>query len=464
MVITFSPPGSQAPSSSEVEMEWEPTTSEDAAPRLLLDRDNVIPDSQEDQDDVFSPLPKGTMIPDSEEDSNMTLTHVLAKRLYDQYQMHLSDLGAENESDIWALVLKPTTLLPEPPATFRVDYFPFMMRRILMAHPDGVTGCAAVAYTERPSLGGLQYVPGPNATSQFGPDFFSGTIWTFEFVPGLDTDSLSLRPWALRSDLELTLPLQHFVFPHKLETWVQKMRRRREWLVYICVWDKAELHVGDGGSYYYECMPLENEAHLIPPSAISNILMRALRNPANRLIVIQDPVVPDLVVQGIIARLMQRPKLCHVAWGRALEGLEAMAAAATGLLDALGILEELNNAKANCEGDWETLAEPARAASDDIEVLLVEPRVTKWVAQFMCRLIGVDAGPQSDEKWWTGDSQPREAAAAVGKDLYMRIDQTFRRLMAGHVVKATRTAPGLTPAAEAERDAKAHDLAGRALA
>ncbi|KAI8656275.1 hypothetical protein NCS56_01230900 [Fusarium sp. Ph1] len=374
MVITFSPPGSQAPSSSEVEMEWEPTTSEDAAPRLLLDRDNVIPDSQEDQDDVFSPLPKGTMIPDSEEDSNMTLTHVLAKRLL-IHQMHLSDLGAENESDIWALVLKPTTLLPEPPATFR-----------------------------------------------------------------------------------------HFVFPHKLETWVQKMRRRREWLVYICVWDKAELHVGDGGSYYYECMPLENEAHLIPPSAISNILMRALRNPANRLIVIQDPVVPDLVVQGIIARLMQRPKLCHVAWGRALEGLEAMAAAATGLLDALGILEELNNAKANCEGDWETLAEPARAASDDIEVLLVEPRVTKWVAQFMCRLIGVDAGPQSDEKWWTGDSQPREAAAAVGKDLYMRIDQTFRRLMAGHVVKATRTAPGLTPAAEAERDAKAHDLAGRALA
>lgn len=174
--------------------------------------------------------------------------------------------------------------------------------------------------------------------------------------------------------------------------------------------------------------------------------------------------MPDLVVQGIIARLVQKPKLCHVAWGRALEGLEAMAAAATGPLDALGILEELNNAKDNCEGDWETLAEPARAASDDIEVLLVEPRVTKWVAQFMCCLIGVDADPQSDEKWWTGDSQPREAAAAVGEDLYMRIDQTFRRLMAGHVVKATRTAPGLTPVAEAERDAKAHDLAGRALA
>ncbi|KAI8654536.1 hypothetical protein NCS57_01199900 [Fusarium keratoplasticum] len=309
MVTTFSPPpGSQAPSSPEVEMEWEPTTSEDVAPRLPLDRGTVIPDSQEDQDDVFSPLPKGTMIPDSEEDSNMTFTHVLAKRLNEVkclsyihplrliHQMHLSDLGAENESDIRALVLKPTTLLPEPPATFR------------------------------------------------------------------------------------------------------------------------------------------------------------------------DPVVPDLVVQGIIARLMQKPKLCHVAWGRALEGLEAMAAAAAGPLDALGILEELNNAKDNCEGDWETLAEPARAASDDTEVLLVEPRVTKWVAQFMCCLIGVDADPQSDEKWWTGDSQPREAAAAVGEDLYMRIDQTFRRLMAGHVVKVTRTAPGLTPAAEAERDAKAHDLAGRALA
>lgn len=66
------------------------------------------------------------------------------------HQMHLSDLGAENESDIRALVLKPTTLLPEPPATFRVDYFPFMMKRTLMVHPDGVTGCAAVAYTERP--------------------------------------------------------------------------------------------------------------------------------------------------------------------------------------------------------------------------------------------------------------------------------------------------------------------------
>lgn len=68
-------------------MEWEPTTSEDVAPRLPLDRGTVIPDSQEDQDDVFSPLPKGTMIPDSEEDSNMTFTHVLAKRLYDQYQV-----------------------------------------------------------------------------------------------------------------------------------------------------------------------------------------------------------------------------------------------------------------------------------------------------------------------------------------------------------------------------------------
>ncbi|KAM6516588.1 hypothetical protein FALCPG4_014769 [Fusarium falciforme] len=35
----------------------------------------VIPDSQEDQDDVFSsPLRKGTIIPDSEEDSDMTIT------------------------------------------------------------------------------------------------------------------------------------------------------------------------------------------------------------------------------------------------------------------------------------------------------------------------------------------------------------------------------------------------------
>ncbi|KAJ4156291.1 hypothetical protein NW754_007915 [Fusarium falciforme] len=141
-----------------------------------------------------------------------------------------------------------------------------------------------------------------------------------------------------------------------------------------------------------------------------------------------------------------------------------MTAAATGPLDTLGILEELNNAKANCEGDRKTLAEFARATSDDIEVLLMESRVTKWVAQFMCRLIGVDAGPQSDEKWWTGDSEPREAAAALNEDLHMRIDQSFRRLTAGQVVKATRTSPGLTPAAKAERDAKAHDLAGRALA
>jgi hypothetical protein len=71
-----------------------------------------------------------------------------------------------------------------------------------------------------------------------------------------------------------------------METWVQKMRRRREWLVYICFWDKAELHVGDDGFYYYEGMPLENEAHLIPPSAIPSILARALRNPANQLIAI----------------------------------------------------------------------------------------------------------------------------------------------------------------------------------
>jgi hypothetical protein len=57
-----------------------------------------------------------------------------------------------------------------------------------------------------------------------------------------------------------------------------------------------------------------------------------------------------------------------------------MAAAVTGPPDALGVLEEFDNAKANCEGDWEILAELARATSDDIEVLLVEPRVTKWVA------------------------------------------------------------------------------------
>lgn len=61
--------------------------------------------------------------------------------------------------------------------------------------------------------------------------------------------------------------------------------------------------------------------------------------------------MPDLMRQEIIARLTQRPKLCHVAWGRALEGLEAMAAAATGPPDALGVLEEFDNAKANCEGD-----------------------------------------------------------------------------------------------------------------
>lgn len=85
MVITFSPPpGAQAPPSSEVEMEWEPTTPDDVSPRLPLSRDAVIPDSQEDQDDIlFSPLPKGTVIPDSEEDSDITFAHVLAKRLYD---------------------------------------------------------------------------------------------------------------------------------------------------------------------------------------------------------------------------------------------------------------------------------------------------------------------------------------------------------------------------------------------
>ncbi|KAI8713778.1 hypothetical protein NCS52_01223400 [Fusarium sp. LHS14.1] len=59
MLITFPPP-------------WRP------GPLLFRD-------SQEDQDDVlFSPLPKGTVIPDSEEDSDITLAHVLAKTLYDE--------------------------------------------------------------------------------------------------------------------------------------------------------------------------------------------------------------------------------------------------------------------------------------------------------------------------------------------------------------------------------------------
>ncbi|KAI8713777.1 hypothetical protein NCS52_01223300 [Fusarium sp. LHS14.1] len=163
-------------------------------------------------------------------------------------KMFLSDIRADaagfrvgmNESAVRALVLKATTLRSELPVTARVDYFPFMMNGTSMAHPHGIAGCTPLSPThdalvgmpsitildlpslhrdntnrrivalptpiaklsfnpiqsimdETQVLGGLQYVLGPNATSQFGPDFNSGTIWTHEFVPELDMDSLHLR-------------------------------------------------------------------------------------------------------------------------------------------------------------------------------------------------------------------------------------------------------------------------------
>ncbi|EEU36023.1 uncharacterized protein NECHADRAFT_85376 [Fusarium vanettenii 77-13-4] len=137
-------------------------------------------DSQEDQDDIlFSPLPKGTVIPDSEEDSDITFAHVLAKRLYnsskrqkfssDTQSSHTRFLGsftrcfsltledaagfrvennALNESGVRALVLKATSLRPELPVTSRVDYFPFMMNGTSMAHPHGITGCKPLSPTQ----------------------------------------------------------------------------------------------------------------------------------------------------------------------------------------------------------------------------------------------------------------------------------------------------------------------------
>lgn len=181
-------------------------------------------------------------------------------------------------------------------------------------------------------------------------------------------------------------------------------------------------------------MPLEDEAHLIPPSNLPSILKRAWQDPANR------KELPEVRVfngrfQSIISTLADRDILTHVAWKRALDQLQ-MLTIEDKPPTAVSVLEILTSARESCSSDLDQMRDTVQMADERVDTLLQrEPEMRSWTAQTMVRLVGEDAGPEADPHWWHGGTSVKDAIEEKDEEGYFRVEGTWVRLKHGVVYR-----------------------------
>ncbi|KAJ3530244.1 hypothetical protein NM208_g9410 [Fusarium decemcellulare] len=219
-----------------------------------------------------------------------------------------------DEGKIRDMVLTVAAECQALPVEKRVDYFPFMMNGSAMAHPQdfrsplspteqALIGMPDIRVLGLPSLHRqkgekrLIAMPEPIArlgfngiesillessfskgwkdaaadgfTCQFGTDIACGTIWDHEFRPEFDPAAIRKTIWASSPEMDPSLPVEYFLHqPWLANTWFQKVRRRLAWLEHLGVMGKVKLECGPDGLPSYDGMPLEDGAHLLPPSTI----------------------------------------------------------------------------------------------------------------------------------------------------------------------------------------------------
>ncbi|KAF4460666.1 hypothetical protein FALBO_12547 [Fusarium albosuccineum] len=219
-----------------------------------------------------------------------------------------------DEGKIRDMVLTVAAQCQALPVEKRVEYFPFMMNGSAMAHPQdfrsplspteqALIGMPDIRVLGLPSLHRqkgerrLIAMPEPIArlgfngiesillqssfsegwkdaaadgfTCQFGTDIACGTIWDHEFRPGFDPAAIRKTIWASSPEMDPSLPVEYFLHqPWLANTWFQKVRRRLAWLEHLGVMGKIKLECGPDGLPSYNGMPLEDGAHLLPPSTI----------------------------------------------------------------------------------------------------------------------------------------------------------------------------------------------------
>ncbi|KAM5342152.1 hypothetical protein ACJ41O_015183 [Fusarium nematophilum] len=370
------------------------------------------------------------------------------------------------EDEIRVLVLKAGVQRPEFPANTRVAYYPFLMNGTTMAAPQDFDHHAPFSPTQQALIGmpsiqvlgppsfepqaghkrqiampipiarlslhgletplhgpypaGFRDVRSASLTSQLGQATASGTIWSHEFEPIFDPAAISQRTWAFSPALDPSLNMDQFILPSMLTTWTQKMNRRLEWLQHLGVLGKVALHCGIDGLPCFHGMPLEHDAHLIPPSSSPRIVARAFQDVRNCRVV---PVLllPSSQLTAIISALNDRPKLSHVAWSRALNHLAQMESPER-LCTVLSVREELVTARAQYIEDLEELQDLLRRWS--VNAMLAENRpVYDWPAQHMRRMVGTPAGLASDPDEWEDnaglDMEDEEEEALLHIDAFL---------------------------------------------
>ncbi|KAF4969164.1 hypothetical protein FSARC_3540 [Fusarium sarcochroum] len=382
-----------------------------------------------------------------------------------------------NPEHIRDLVLKAKSKHSEIPVGERVSLFPFMLSGTTMAHPQDMQQLPRLSPTRQAMYGipdlrvlglpsfhrqennkriiampkaiaqlsfhgieTLLYQPIPDGllgiaqqgpTSQFGSSTKSGTIWTHEFQVDLDPTTLEERQWRMAPELIPGLPAETFIKPEMLASWFRVSDRRLAWLNQLGVLGQVQLRTGPDGLPGYNGMPLENEAHLIPPAAMASVLQRALQDPSNRSLM-PEPVAPIDRLNSIMDLLRERPKLSHVVWKELFDQVEQMTVPGNEL-SILVLLGAMTDAKESFARDSGFLTDFIRTAPDDTALLLGQ--VTSWCAQYMCRMVRVPAATEADANWWSNEAN-REAARNHDVRVYIHVDGAHRRFSEGlHVAQ-----------------------------
>ncbi|KAH6970884.1 hypothetical protein BKA56DRAFT_735697 [Ilyonectria sp. MPI-CAGE-AT-0026] len=380
-----------------------------------------------------------------------------------------------DEEAIRSLVLQGVSRRAGFPVITRVGYFPYLMNGTSMAAPQdllyppfspteqALIGMPSISILGLPSLhrqegqkrliampasiarlsfhglttpvmerspANFQHVDVVGMTSQFGQLSTSGTIWAHDFMPDGDVTTIRERIWATDSAMNPSLPLSYFLNRNMEGPWMRRQRRRREWLIHLGATDIRELTVGVDGMLGFRGMPLEDEAHHIPPSALPNIMALASMDPCNRAALPEPLVVPG-TLRGIISTIAGRPNLAHVAWSRAAPQLQEMA---TDLEDTLPtvrkVLKVLKSAKSRYWLDWELLNDLVKQTETDIGVLLgrdSSPR--SWIGQAMDRMVGEHADPEPSRNWWPNHEETGNRIEENSPDAFASIDLVIDQLI-----------------------------------
>ncbi|KAF5022160.1 hypothetical protein F66182_5795 [Fusarium sp. NRRL 66182] len=370
-----------------------------------------------------------------------------------------------DETEIRRLILTANVQRQEFDSTTRIELFPFTMPGTAMASPQDLHRFTMITPTQRALIGmpdirilglpslhnqegnrriiampeaiarlsfhGIEtpmQVPAPDGlmdvstrgpTSILGDRTTAGAIWDHEFQPIMN-HVVREHVWKHSPSLNPALLMEDFVYESQRTVWSQKVNRRLDWLRHLNVLGKVQLVCGPDGLPYYDGMPFEDEAHLIPPSAIPSVISRALQDPGNANLFPQ-PLVPAATLQQIISDLETRPKYTHVAWQRALNKLNSMVDRPTPTLE---IVEILDRYIASCESDFDGMVGFIEQAQSSLEVFFItEPYVRSWLHQYQCRLVSIEADTVADGTWWD-DTGSRLAEAWRNRVALMYIQQS----------------------------------------